>query len=394
MLRARRCAPRARRASRARARGRCACTSYSSRVTRSSRAKALDEHPAEVLLEVLRGIAGGERGQARAQLGQHLVVHHDLRTAVVHARSSSAHSAVGRGACVRDRKKPLQRNKGLANGTLAAIPVPMSRFPNSAKDTNMQKVRQSPRPRRMRRAAASCPRAARADDPARAFLHRQGRALQRVRIPRHLADLREARAAAEPRLRAHERLLRRHVPHQHQVARRTRPRPAASPPTRTSSGISTAATSSEVAEGLDARRGLPALRVSELERRSIPSPTPTRSTSASRGGPATLKYSYSINDTFGVPNSKGSDYIELAVELPAADAGEAHDQRASSATRSTRTTARSRTPSGSSAPRTTSAAASPPAATTRAPTPRARSTPSRARTGPRTRLVGFVAYSF
>ena len=30
-------------------------------------------------------------------------------------------------------------------------------------------------------------------------------------------------------------------------------------------------------------------------------------------GPATLKYSYSINDTFGVPDSKGSDYIELSV---------------------------------------------------------------------------------
>jgi uncharacterized protein (TIGR02001 family) len=33
-------------------------------------------------------------------------------------------------------------------------------------------------------------------------------------------------------------------------------------------------------------------------------------------GPATLKYSYSINDTFGVPNSKGSDYLELAVNHP------------------------------------------------------------------------------
>ena len=30
-------------------------------------------------------------------------------------------------------------------------------------------------------------------------------------------------------------------------------------------------------------------------------------------GPATLKYSYSINDTFGIPNSKGSDYLELSV---------------------------------------------------------------------------------
>jgi len=36
-------------------------------------------------------------------------------------------------------------------------------------------------------------------------------------------------------------------------------------------------------------------------------------------GPATLKYSYSFNDTFGVPNSEGSDYIELAVTYPIAD---------------------------------------------------------------------------
>ena len=33
-------------------------------------------------------------------------------------------------------------------------------------------------------------------------------------------------------------------------------------------------------------------------------------------GPATLKYSYSLNDTVGVPNSKGSDYLELAVNHP------------------------------------------------------------------------------
>ena len=33
-------------------------------------------------------------------------------------------------------------------------------------------------------------------------------------------------------------------------------------------------------------------------------------------GPATLKYSHSINDTFGVPNSKGSGYLELAVNHP------------------------------------------------------------------------------
>ena len=36
-------------------------------------------------------------------------------------------------------------------------------------------------------------------------------------------------------------------------------------------------------------------------------------------GPATLKYSYAVSDTFGVPNSKGSDYIELAVNYPVID---------------------------------------------------------------------------
>jgi uncharacterized protein (TIGR02001 family) len=36
-------------------------------------------------------------------------------------------------------------------------------------------------------------------------------------------------------------------------------------------------------------------------------------------GPATVKYSYSINDIFGVANSKGSDYLELAVNYPIID---------------------------------------------------------------------------
>jgi uncharacterized protein (TIGR02001 family) len=33
-------------------------------------------------------------------------------------------------------------------------------------------------------------------------------------------------------------------------------------------------------------------------------------------GPATLKYSYSMNDTFGIPQSDGTDYIELTVNQP------------------------------------------------------------------------------
>jgi uncharacterized protein (TIGR02001 family) len=36
-------------------------------------------------------------------------------------------------------------------------------------------------------------------------------------------------------------------------------------------------------------------------------------------GPATLKYSYAVSDTFGVPNSKGSDYTELTVNYPIID---------------------------------------------------------------------------
>ena len=36
-------------------------------------------------------------------------------------------------------------------------------------------------------------------------------------------------------------------------------------------------------------------------------------------GPATLKYSYSLNNLFGVPESEGSDYLELAVNQPLID---------------------------------------------------------------------------
>ena len=36
-------------------------------------------------------------------------------------------------------------------------------------------------------------------------------------------------------------------------------------------------------------------------------------------GPATVKYSYSLNNTFGVPESEGSDYLELAVNYPIID---------------------------------------------------------------------------
>jgi uncharacterized protein (TIGR02001 family) len=35
-------------------------------------------------------------------------------------------------------------------------------------------------------------------------------------------------------------------------------------------------------------------------------------------GPATLKYSYSLRELFGVTDSKGSDYLELAVDQPVA----------------------------------------------------------------------------
>ena len=97
-------------------------------------------------------------------------------------------------------------------------------------------------------------------------------------------------------------------------------------------------------------------------------------------GPATLKYSYSINDTFGVPNSKGSDYTELTVNY-ALPQLEKLTVNALVGHRTTATTPSSATRCGSSAPRGTSAPASPRAPTTRAPTPTSSSTPTRAGTG-------------
>jgi uncharacterized protein (TIGR02001 family) len=48
----------------------------------------------------------------------------------------------------------------------------------------------------------------------------------------------------------------------------------------------------------------------------IPKPNTDEAYIGATWGPATLKYSYSFNDTFGVPDSKGSDYLELAVNYP------------------------------------------------------------------------------
>ena len=54
---------------------------------------------------------------------------------------------------------------------------------------------------------------------ARAHAHRQRRHLQPVHLPRHLADRRQARAPGRLRLRALERLLRRHLGVERQLAR-------------------------------------------------------------------------------------------------------------------------------------------------------------------------------
>ena len=68
-----------------------------------------------------------------------------------------------------------------------------------------------------RRAGADAParRAARAGLHA----HRERRPLQRIHLPRHLADRRQARRAGRLRLRALERLLPRHLGIEHQLAR-------------------------------------------------------------------------------------------------------------------------------------------------------------------------------
>ena len=50
---------------------------------------------------------------------------------------------------------------------------------------------------------------------------------------------------------------------------------------------------------------------------SLGSPETTELYAGISYGPATLKYSYAVSQLFGVPDSEGSDYLELAVNYPA-----------------------------------------------------------------------------
>ena len=115
-------------------------------------------------------------------------------------------------------------------------------------------------------------------------------------------------------------------------------------------------------------------------------------------GPATLKYSYSFNDTFGVPDSKGSDYIELSSTTRSSTSSRSTASSATSDTKGRRpaasTMATCLTPCGSSARPTTSAAAGTPARTTRAPTPTSGLYTVKGKDWSKDRLVAFVTYSF
>src|SRR5205814_9701498 len=99
-------------------------------------------------------------------------------------------------------------------------------------------------------------------------------ALYRIRVSRHLADIREACGTAEPRLRALERPLRRHVPVEHQVAQGHGERERLLDEGGDRVGyLRRLQVGSR--QGLDARRGLPALRVSIVERPQSEAEPPT-----------------------------------------------------------------------------------------------------------------------
>jgi len=51
-------------------------------------------------------------------------------------------------------------------------------------------------------------------------------------------------------------------------------------------------------------------------RAALGSPDTTEVYAGVSYGPATLKYSYALSQIFGVPDSEGSDYLELAVNQP------------------------------------------------------------------------------
>ena len=140
---------------------------------------------------------------------------------------------------------------------------------------------------------------------ARARLHArvEARPLQRVRIPRHFADFREARRAVEHRLHAQERLLPRHVPVEHQMAEGHRRGERLQHQCRRRVGH-LRRIPLRVREGLDRRRGVPALRVPELERlqsqaqhrrgvhrrlRRVPGPRSTRTRSTTRSACPTAR---------------------------------------------------------------------------------------------------------
>ena len=152
-------------------------------------------------------------------------------------------------------------------------------------------------------AQAQTPAPARAAPEAKPRLHdhRQLRHLQPVHFPRPDADRPEARVPGRLRLRAHQRLLPRHLGLEHQLAARRR------------------RVQSRLQPGMGFLRRLQVRdqrRLGHRHRRALlllpgqllspasPSRTRPRSTSPVSWKWVSLKYSYSVDDTFGMPDTK------------------------------------------------------------------------------------------
>ena len=184
--------------------------------------------------------------------------------------------------------------------------------------------------------------------------HRERRPLQRIHLPRHLPDRRQARGARRLRLGAFERLLSRHVGIEHQLARGFRPRTRAP----ASSGISTAATRARSTKTgtTTSARSITTTRAAAIPASSTP--TPGKSTPRSTGnGSARRRRTASTTTSARNPSARRPTARGISTSTPTIRSAKRASRCSGTSGSSTSVTteagtARLRTTTGSSARRT------------------------------------------
>ena len=176
--------------------------------------------------------------------------------------------------------------------------------------------------------------------------HRQRRHLQPVHFPRPDADRREARVPGRLRLRAQERLLPRHLGFEHQLAARFR---------RLQSRLQPRVgyvrrLEVRVQRGLGHRHRRPLLLLPGQLQPRLHHANTTEFYIAGSWKWVSLKYSYSVDHTFGVPDTNAW-YLDSDRELSDQRSVDAQSPtsvaRSTTATPTASTTASSTTPTGS-----------------------------------------------